>query len=86
MVAQAGEACIGDRAQPVWIESLRRWAEQGDAISQLALGVIYSEGKRVPQDYQQAVKWYRRAADQGNADAQLKLGLMYTANRGGPVP
>ena len=28
-----------------------------------------TEGKGVPQDYAEAVKWYRLAADQGNAEA-----------------
>ena len=31
----------------------------------------------MPQNYAEAVKWYRLAADQGNADAQNNLGLMY---------
>ena len=31
----------------------------------------------MPQDYSEAVKWYRLAADQGNATAQYNLGVMY---------
>jgi TPR repeat protein len=31
----------------------------------------------VPQDYTEAVKWYRLAADQGNLEAQSRLGSMY---------
>jgi len=38
----------------------------------------------VPQDYQEAVKWYRLAADQGDADAQLLLALMYFSGKGVP--
>ena len=38
---------------------------------------MYDEGQGVPQDYAEAVKWYRMAADQGNADAQSNLGFMY---------
>ena len=52
-------------------------AEQGDAAEQNNLGAAYHEGLGVPQDYAQAVKWYRRAAEQGNADAQYNLGLLY---------
>lgn len=49
--------------------ALREWtplAEQGDAIAQFNLGVMYETGQGVPQDYKTAVKWYRLAAKQGN--------------------
>jgi TPR repeat protein len=36
----------------------------------------------VPQDFQEAVKWYRLAAAQGNEFAQFNLGVMYTKGRG----
>jgi TPR repeat protein len=48
--------------------ALREWtplAEQGDAFAQTNLGLMYSKGKGVPQDYKTAVKWYRLAAEQG---------------------
>jgi len=38
---------------------------------------MYDNGQGVPQDYAEAVKWYRLAADQGNANAQSNLGFMY---------
>ena len=44
-------------------------AEQGDAESQLKLGSMYSRGKGVPQDYGEAVRWYRKSAEQGYAKA-----------------
>jgi uncharacterized protein len=40
----------------------------------------------VPQDYRQAVKWYRLAAAHGNELAQVNLGLMYSKGRGGVGP
>jgi uncharacterized protein len=43
---------------------------------------MYDEGKGVPQDYAEAVKWYRRAAEQGHARAQHNLGAMYFNGRG----
>ena len=52
--------------------ALRLWrplAEQGNARAQFNLGLMYANGRGVPQDYAQAVKWYRLAADQGIADA-----------------
>ena len=35
------------------------------------------KGQGVPQDYAEAVQWYRKAAEQGVAKAQFNLGLMY---------
>ena len=45
---------------------------------------MYRNGKGVPQDYAEAVKWYRLSADQGNADAQYNLALMYHKGQGVP--
>jgi TPR repeat protein len=39
----------------------------------------------VPQDYAEAVKWYRMAAEQGDAAGQVMLGLMYDLGRGVPL-
>ena len=49
------------------IQLIREKAEQGDAQMQTALGEIYYYGNSVPQNYAEAVKWYRRAAEQGFA-------------------
>jgi hypothetical protein len=48
------------------------------------LGLIYSKGQGVPQDYKEAVKWYRLSAEQGVAQAQYKLGWMYSNGLGVP--
>lgn len=57
-------------------------AEQGNAEAQVNLGILYHEGRGVPQDYAQAAMWYRKAAEQGNADAQLSLGIVYYEGQG----
>ena len=62
----------------------RPLAQQGNAVAQFNLGVMYSYGQGVPQDYKEAVKWYRMAAEQGAADAQETLGLMYMDGTGVP--
>ena len=41
-------------------------------------------GRGVPKDYDEAVKWYRLAAAQGNALAQNNLGVMYENGLGVP--
>ena|GEM_PF-3572907 len=62
----------------------RKAADQGDADAQDALGVLYDDGRGVPQDYAEAAFWYRKAADQGDADAQDALGVLYDDGRGVP--
>ena len=52
-------------------------AEQGEANAQLALGAIYARGQGVPQDDDEAVRWFRKAAEQGEAKAQFALGFSY---------
>ena len=69
---------------PDAITEIRRQAEQGDADAQFSLGVMYDTGEGVPQDYGEALRWYRLAADQGHAGAQSNLGVMYGTGRGVP--
>jgi len=45
---------------------------------------MYANGRGVPQDAAEAVKWYRKAADQGDATGQYNLGWMYANGRGVP--
>ena len=60
------------------IEEMVRKAEQGDAEAQYKLGNCYCDGKEgLPQDYAEAVKWFRKAAEQGYAEAQFELGRCY---------
>ena len=67
--------------------ALREWrplADQGNAAAQSNLGFMYRNGKGVPQDDKEAVKWYRLAAEQGDAVAQSNLGFMYDNGQGVP--
>ena len=45
---------------------------------------MYVQGQGVPQDYAEAMKWYRLAADQGNAPAQNDLGALFFMGQGVP--
>ena len=40
-------------------------ANQGDAIAQNNIGVMFEDGMGVPQDDNLAANWYRKAAEQG---------------------
>jgi uncharacterized protein len=53
-------------------------------MAQFNLGTMYQEGRGVPQNYAEAVKWYRLAANQGDAGGQGNLGLMYLYGLGVP--
>ena len=60
-----GEGITQDSTEAVkWY---RQSAEQGYALAQYALGVIYEKGEGATNDYKQAVQWYRQAAKQGYA-------------------
>lgn len=66
--------------------ALREWqplAEQGDALAQYHVGMLYHKGRGVPQDDVQARKWYTKAAAQGQAKAQFSLGTLYFNGEGG---
>ena len=69
-------------AQSTEIERLRSEAEQGSASAQHSLGLMYDLGMSIPQDDQEAVKWYRLAAEQGHPPAYYNLALMYDLGRG----
>jgi TPR repeat protein len=56
-----------------------------DAETQFHLGTLYETGKGVPQDYAQAVLWYRKAAEQNLAIAQYRLGVLYANGVGVPL-
>ena len=90
--AQAAEAQTFENASAAYrrgdyavaFESFRDLAAQGHADAQALVGHMYAEGRGVPQDDTEAVRWYRQAAEQGNAHAQYYLGIMYAGGRGVP--
>ena len=59
------------------LNSLKIRAEQGDADAQYILGVMYDNGEGVPQNEQEAMKWWHKAAEQGVAEAQFRIGWAY---------
>jgi TPR repeat protein len=52
---------------------IRPMARKGYARAQFKLGLIYVRGNGVPQDYGEALRWYRKAAEQGNEDAKRAI-------------
>jgi TPR repeat protein len=45
-------------------------------------GAVYANRLGEPEDYPEALRWYRLAADQSDADAQYNLGLAYANGQG----
>ena len=68
---------------PAVSEVLKR-AQAGDPNAQNELGLLYSEGRGLPQNYLEAKDWFKKAADQGHAGAQVNLGTLYSLGRGAP--
>ena len=50
--------------------------------AQFILGLMYSSGDGVLQNYDEAIKWYTKAAVQGVPEAQFSLGVMYSEGQG----
>lgn len=68
-----------------YVAAVKEWrplAEQGDAVAQYNLGLLYLDGHGVPQSPAEAVNWFRRAAEQDYALAQHNLGAMYGSGQG----
>lgn len=66
------------------LQTLHTQAAQGNAAAQYNLGVLYANGRGVPQDYVQARQWYEQAAAQGHREAQYNLGVLYDKGHGVP--
>ena len=65
-------------------EDAKKLGEQGNAVDQINLAVMYEDGNGVPKDFEQALYWYTKAAEQGNSDAQYYIGFFYYEGDGVP--
>ena len=69
-----------DREAVKWY---RKAAEQGDALAQNNLGLMYANGEGVPEDDREAVKWYQRAVTNPDASEEaVKLATLNLARHG----
>jgi TPR repeat protein len=60
----------------------RKAAEQGFALAENNLGVMYAKGLGVPRDDAQALSWFRKAAEQGFEAAEASIGISYEDGKG----
>lgn len=74
------EQCFQAKKEGKYTDALifcKQAAAQGDSNGQYGLGSLYLLGQGVPENNQEAAKWYRLAAMQGDANGQYGLGLLY---------
>jgi hypothetical protein len=58
-------------------------AKAGLAYAQIDLARVYQSGRfGVPQDFEEALKWYRKAAEQGSSIGEMGIGGMYERGEG----
>lgn len=57
--------------------SVKKKAENGDAMAQYDMGTRYNFAKGVSKDMTKAMYWYKKSAEQGFAPAQYNLGCCY---------
>ena len=65
------------------VTGLRKRADAGDIVSQMALADRYREGNGVPRDDKAATALYEQAAIKGDSVAQHRLGLALSSGSGG---
>ena len=62
--------------------ALRSAALAGNPAAEYEIGVRFSDGRGVPQNFEQAAFWLARAADQGLAPAQYRLASLREKGQG----
>lgn len=72
------KAAYSRQDYPTALKLLQPLADQGNAVAQTIMGMVYDNNK----DYAEAVKWYRKAADQGDAESQQFLAYCYSHGNG----
>ena len=55
-----------------------------DPAALYRLGNMFDEGSGVPQDHEEAFRWYYRASELGSADAMNCMGIAYATGQGTP--
>lgn len=65
-------------AYSVWLSL----AERGHNFAQQNIAKMYSTGKGVTKNDNEAVKWYKKAAEQGVPISQFTLGTLYSKGKG----
>jgi TPR repeat protein len=81
LLASASTASAGSCIYGAFNDCMMK-ANLGDADAQTWVGIMYYDGKGVPQDDDKAFDWFTKAAEQCEVVAQYNLGVMYEDGRG----
>jgi TPR repeat protein len=86
LVPTSGQVPAANKGQSTGknLNEIRKSAESGNAEAQYALSEMYSKGKGVSKDQEEAAPWAQKAAEQGNVDAENSLSHMYIVGEGVP--
>ncbi len=79
---QAGREAFDRGDYATAVKEFNALADQNDPQGQYALAIMYDIGEGIPQNHEEARKYYTLAAEQGYADAQNNLGVMYDQGEG----
>jgi TPR repeat protein len=79
-----GDAAFHTKDYATAMKLLMPWAQKGDPVAELDVGMMYFGSAGVPQDRQEAAKWFKRAAEQGQRGAMVDLGITYATGDGNP--
>ncbi len=75
---------LANGKMPTPAEKYLQTAQRGKPRGQLNLGLCYYDGRDVPQDAAEAVRWFKLAARQGLAEAEFYVGRAYATGKGAP--
>jgi len=68
-----------------YVEAQRLYRQDaGDPVAMRRTGAFFELGRGVPQDYAEAMRWYRRAEAAGDATALVNIGRLYDRGHGVP--
>jgi TPR repeat protein len=73
---------ISNRWAAVPLKDVGQKALGGDVTAQFYIGVLYSDGTRIQQNYKEGFRWLSLAAQKGMARAQYRVGWMYENGQG----
>jgi uncharacterized protein len=66
--------------EPLW-----EAAKKGDSEAIGRIGTMYDYGQDFPQNYVEAMRWYRASANKGNDLSMSRIGVLYYKGLGVPA-
>ncbi len=63
------------------VGELQSAANNGNPKAMARLGLYYDTGRGIPQNIDEAARWYRKAASMGDIDGEIQLGYDYATGR-----